>query len=123
MTIGQMLTEFSTATGGDDRPWVEWAELRKRLLREELDEVIRALDSGDVLNLAQELADLVYVAYGTAIAPGIDLDAAVSEVHRANMSKRDPDGRFLVRADGKILKGPHYRPPDMTVAVQGMRST
>lgn len=123
MPIRHMLAEFHSATGCDKQSRSEWAKLRKRLLREELDEVIRALDSGDVLNLAQELADLVYVAYGTAIAPGIDLDAAVAEVHRANMSKRGPDGRFLVREDGKILKGPHYRPPDMTVAVQGMRST
>lgn len=122
ITIGQMLAEFSDAIGDGRRSYAEWADLRKRLLREELEEVIQALDSGDILNLAQELADLVYVAYGTAFVPGIDLDAAVAEVHRANMSKLGPDGQFEERPDGKILKGRHYRPPDMRVAVHETRN-
>jgi NTP pyrophosphatase (non-canonical NTP hydrolase) len=116
-TAAAMVAEFSRATGGDHRPYPQWADLRKRLLREELAEVIDAIDRGEPHHLARELADLVYVAYGTAITPGIDLDAALREVHRANMSKLGTDGRPITRADGKVLKGPHFTPPDMTAAV------
>lgn len=37
----------------------------------------------------------------------------IAEVHRANMTKLGPDGRAVRRADGKVLKGDHYRAPDV----------
>jgi NTP pyrophosphatase (non-canonical NTP hydrolase) len=40
--------------------------------------------------LARELADVLYVSYGTAHAFDIDLDAALAEVHRAAMHKLYP---------------------------------
>ncbi len=44
--------------------------------------------------IAQKLADLVYVAYGTAlVAYGIDLDAVIEQVHRADMSKLGDEGQ------------------------------
>lgn len=64
--------------------------------------------------VAHELADCVYVAYGTADLLGLNLDVALAEVHRANMSKRGPDGKVMRRDDGKILKGPGYVEPDMS---------
>lgn len=83
------------------------------LLREEHKEVQQALHYGARWEIAQELADLVYVAYGTALVHGIDLDA---EVHRANMSKLGENGLPILRSDGKVLKGPRYSPPDLTRA-------
>lgn len=71
----------------------------------------------DVGKLAKELADLLYVCYGTALVYGIDLDHAVSLVHDSNMSKLDDDGNPILREDGKVLKGPNYSPPDMSSAV------
>lgn len=112
-----MLEEFSNATGGDSRSYEEWAELRKELLREEFNELIEAIDSRDPARIAQEGSDLTYVISGTFVRHGINLDAAVAEVHRANMSKIGADGRFHVRDDGKVLKGPNYVPPDMSVAL------
>lgn len=76
-----------------------------------------ALVSGDRIAIAQELADLVYVAYGTALVYGIDLDAAIAEVHRANMSKLDSDGKPVLREDGKVLKSECYQAPDMRRAI------
>lgn len=64
--------------------------------------------------IARELADVVYVAYGTALAHGIDLDAALVEIHRAAMDKMDANVR---RADGKVIKHPGFFPPDMTEAL------
>ena len=56
---------------------------------------------------------MLYVTYGTAALLGIDLPAVFEEVHRSNMSKLGPDGRAVRRHDGKVLKGPSYRPPNL----------
>ncbi|WP_406495866.1 hypothetical protein OHB06_36240 [Streptomyces sp. NBC_01604] len=69
--------------------------------------------TGPLDRLAHELADVVYVAYGTALVHGIDLDAVIAEIHRSNMTKRGPEGRIDRRADGKVLKGDHYEAPDV----------
>jgi predicted HAD superfamily Cof-like phosphohydrolase len=113
-----MLREYHGAFG--EQPHLEptllapeVATLRRTLLTEELAEVLAELESGDLVALAHELADLVYVAYGTAVSAGIDLDAVLAEVHAANMSKIGTDGSFELRADGKLLKGPNYRAPDI----------
>ena len=114
-----MVTEFHEAFGVavGESPSSELRRLRWNLLCEEAQESLDALNEGDLLEIAQELADLVYVTYGTAISFGIDLDAAVREVHRSNMSKLGPDGRPILREDGKVLKGPNYQPPDVSTAL------
>ena len=101
------------------------AELRRALLTEEAAEAAEALgDLAAVLAaggdpaaayraVAKELADVLYVTYGAADALGIDLPAVFVEVHRSNMSKAGPDGEVRRRPDGKVLKGPGYRPPDL----------
>ena len=71
--------------------------------------------AGPLDRLAHELAD---VAYGTALAHGIDLDAVIAEIHRASMTKLGPDGRVSRRADGKGLKGDHYRAPDVSAVLR-----
>lgn len=42
------------------------------------------------------------------------LENAFRLVHASNMSKMGEDGKPVVREDGKILKGPHYSPPDLS---------
>ncbi len=98
---------------------VEEAHLRQALLDEEVDELRAAVAVGDVVGIADALADIVYVACGTAHAYGIDLDAVVAEVHRSNMTKLGADGRPLYRHDGKVLKGPGYETPQVA-AVLGL---
>jgi len=108
-------------------------ELRMKLMYEELKEVSREFwdsedededteisTTGEVLipidkqKLAKELADLLYVTYGTAITFGIPIDDVFAEVHRSNMSKLGADGKPIYREDGKVLKGPNYTPPDLS---------
>ena len=81
-----------------------------------------AAGAGDLIGVADALADIVYVAYGTAHVYGIDLDAVLDEVHASNMTKLGADGRPIRRADGKVLKGPDYRPPDMAATESCRRS-
>ena len=39
---------------------------------------------------------------------------AFTRVHLSNMSKLGEDGKPIRREDGKILKGPNYKAPDLT---------
>lgn len=118
MTPAEMLAEFHAALGEPfGSPGPAGNELRAKLHLEETDELCAALHDGSSVGIAHELADVVYVAYGTAHALGIPLDAVLDEVHAANMSKRGPDGRFELRGDGKVLKGPHYRRPDVAAVL------
>jgi predicted HAD superfamily Cof-like phosphohydrolase len=91
--------------------------LRYDLMAEELAEVDQAmadvLHVEDLPDLAKELADLLYVVYGTAVTFGIDIDKVFAEVHSSNMSKLGVDGKPIYREDGKVLKGPNYAPPNL----------
>jgi predicted HAD superfamily Cof-like phosphohydrolase len=89
------------------------ARLRVALLEEEVGEFIAASEKGDLVGIADALADIVYVIYGTALTYGIDLDTVLREVHRSNMSKLGSDGKPLIRDDGKVLKSEKYFPPDI----------
>jgi predicted HAD superfamily Cof-like phosphohydrolase len=94
--------------------------LRVNLIQEEFDEVRVALAQRDVEAVAKELADLLYVVYGTAVSCGLDMDPVFQEVHRSNMSK--VGGRK--RADGKWLKPSSYSPACLhpILAAQGLRA-
>jgi predicted HAD superfamily Cof-like phosphohydrolase len=62
--------------------------LRKSLIEEEVNkELIPAMDKGDLYEIADALADTLYVVFGTALAYGIPMDSIFDEVHRSNMSK------------------------------------
>lgn len=115
----ELVRAFHLAFGLDTRTTPsevspELAAHRGKLLAEEAAEVAEVSVSGPLDRLAHELADVVYVAYGTALVHGIDLDEVIAEIHRANMTKLGPDGRVARRADGKVLKGDHYRAPDVS---------
>lgn len=76
---------------------------------EELDETLQAMCRDDLPAIADGLADLIYVALGTAIAYGIDLRPVWSAVHAANMAKIGGP----TREDGKVLKPEGWQPPDI----------
>lgn len=80
--------------------------LRVNLIQEEFDELQEALAQQDLSAIAKELADLLYVAYGTAVSCGIDLEPVFREVHRSNLSKVGGSRR----EDGKWVKPPTYSP-------------
>ena len=114
----------------------EWSNdnlsLRLRLMKEEMKEIedeIKYIITVNTLlskcskiyepapeekaKLLKEMADLQYVLSGTAVALGLDLQTAFNRVHASNMSKLDDNGKPIFREDGKVLKGPNYKEPDL----------
>lgn len=89
------------------------AALRLDLIEEEVQELRDGLGRSSLLEVADALTDILYVVYGAGHAFGIDLDDCFDEVHRSNMTKLGEDGRPLYRDDGKVMKGPNYREPDL----------
>ena len=118
MTPQQMVTAFTKAVGQPvDAPVTpELAQFRNMLIREECAEASYELlqDPVDIAALTKELADILYVVYGTATAMGLPLEEAFERVHQSNMSKLDTDYKPLKDETGKVLKGPFYKPPDLT---------
>lgn len=93
-------------------PDKETRELRMRLLSEEFQEYMTAEKEDDFVEVADALADLIYIACGTAASYGIPLNAIFEEVHRSNMAKL-VDGKPLKREDGKVIKPEGWTPPDI----------
>ncbi len=105
------------------------SDLRASLMFEELNEVECELYPFDTVStdrgnlevelpvnkakLTKELADLMYVVIGTAVSFGLPLEEVFAEVHKSNMSKLGDDGKPIYREDGKVLKGPNYKLPDL----------
>ena len=88
--------------------------LRYDLIKEELDELKVAMESKDLLEVADALTDILYVTYGAGHAFGIDLDKCFEEVQSSNMSKLDEDGKPIYNESGKVMKGSKYFKPDLT---------
>ena len=82
--------------------------LRYDLIKEELDELNQAMKNKDLLEVADALTDILYVAFG------VDLDKCFNEVQTSNMSKLDEDGKPIYNDLGKVMKGPKYFKPDLT---------
>lgn len=69
------------------------------------------------------LVDVVVTAKGALISLGVDVDSAMEEVWKSNLSKIQPNGTVIKREDGKVMKPPTYIPPDFSRFVEGMDYT
>lgn len=65
----------------------EYVHERLKFMVEELDEFINAEEAGDIVEMADAIADLVYVALGTAYRMGLPFPEIWDAVHAANMRK------------------------------------
>lgn len=123
-----------------DKPQIpsqQRCELRVNLLQEELDELSQAIKDGDIVEVADALADLQYVLSGAVLEFGLG-DKFVeifNEVQRSNMSKacntvqealstlshykqkdgtegyyKEVNGKYIVyrNGDDKVLKSVNY---------------
>lgn len=129
-------------------PSSDRCELRVSLLQEELNELKEAIEKGDVVEIADALADLQYVLSGAVLefGMGTKFDALFDEVQRSNMSKacdsqqdalatlshykqkdgtegvyKEENGKWLVyrKEDNKVLKSVNYSPANLKDIVNG----
>jgi predicted HAD superfamily Cof-like phosphohydrolase len=106
VTFGMKITRLKVLAGTDFES-----------LRAECATLCDLISVGNWTSIAAGVSRTVQAIYMVALAQGINLNAAINAVHIANMSKLGSDGRPILREDGKVLKGPNYRPPDMGEAV------
>ena len=116
-TMFEMVRDFHEAFGQrvGSKPWLPYGDerdLRMRLMKEEMKEYEQAEHNNDLNNLAVELADIIYIACGTAVSYGIPLDDVFNAIHQANMNKL-VDGKVIRREDGKIKKPEGWQPADI----------
>lgn len=94
--------------------------LRLKLIDEEVRELHEAVGNDNLVEIADALADLLYVTYGYALTLGIDINRIFSIVHASNMAKA-PGGVVTRREDGKVLKPEGWVPPTEAIADELVR--
>lgn len=86
-------------------------ELRLALIAEEMRELKEALETDDLVEVADAVADLLYVVVGAGLCYGIPMEEVFAEVHRSNMTRRDENGNVLRYPNGKIMKSALFEEP------------
>ena len=123
MTNATDVKTFMTTFGQEVKskpefPDADTVKLRIELIQEELQELVDACNTNDIVEVADALTDILYVTYGAAHSFGIHIDACFKEVQRSNMSKLGEDGKPIYREDCKVMKGPGYSVPDLKSVLQ-----
>ena len=90
-------------------------ELRHKLMAEENKEYLEAANTNDLVEVADALGDMLYILCGTILSHGMQhiIEEVFDEIQDSNMSKLGADGKPIYREDGKVMKGPNYRRPDL----------
>lgn len=79
-------------------------ESRRKLIEEEFNELMDALEVGCMTWIIAECVDLIYVCVGTLVVMGVPLLPFWRDIHRSNMTKEPaPDG-------GKWIKTASWSP-------------
>lgn len=76
-------------------------------------------DPTDVIaHQADAAVDCEYYLKDAFAKTGVNTRDVFNEVHQANMNKRFPDGEFHKREDGKIIKPPNWKEPNIRAVVE-----
>jgi len=106
-------SDFMTAcdqTVGIPNP--EQAGMYVKLIVEEMNELMEAIDQQDEIEVLDALIDILVVTIGAGHSIGADMEGAWKEVMRTNFAKIDPDtGKVRKREDGKVLKPEGWTAP------------
>jgi len=129
------LKEFHETFAPDQKEDDAFEKIQRRLnlIGEEYDEVVDALNFLErveegrtsysikeaMTEVAAELADLLYVVYGTAEELGIPLDKVFNAIHAANMRKVWDDGTVHRNDYGKVIKPPNHQKADIRKVLYG----
>ena len=124
------VAEFQTAFGQNvatEPTFIEPStyDLRYELMKEENEEYLQACKENDLVEIADALADQLYILCGTILSHGMQdiIEKCFGEVQRSNMSKLDEEGLPIINGEkgvfdesrplGKILKSKYYSEPNL----------
>jgi predicted HAD superfamily Cof-like phosphohydrolase len=116
----EQVGEFHEQILGLEKPEIptfispEWCLERTRFLLEEVSEFAGAAMKGDMVEAADGLADIIYVAIGTAWMMGLPLDKIFTHVHNCNMKKVRGVGTRGNAIDAVKPEG--WQPPNQGIA-------
>ena len=106
MTAGEQPVKTELSLKGDQQT------LYMNLITEEYKETIEAFENNDLIEVADGLADMVWVIMGMCSSCGIDFNKVWEEVRASNMSKF-VDGKAIKNVAGKIMKPETYFKPNI----------
>ena len=87
-------------------------KLYMNLITEEYKETLEAFQNNDLVEVADGLADMVWVIMGMCSSCGIEFNKVWEEVRSSNMSKF-VNGKAIKNNSGKIMKSDTYFKPDI----------
>ena len=87
-------------------------ELACALIEEEAAEFRAAVEASDLVEIADAVADLLWVVLEAGVTFGIPIEEVFAEVRRSNLTKVE-SGKPVVNAAGKIVAGPGFSEPDL----------
>ena len=107
---------FMTAAGQTiNKDNEDQAMLYRRLINEEYNEFIAAVQHNDAVETVDACFDTMWVVIGYMLSRGWDLEGIWEEGAKSNLAKIDPTtGTVVKRADGKVLKPEGWKKPDFT---------
>lgn len=120
---------FGKPIGDPANPETHDTEFRMNLIKEEYEELQWAIAGIDpktqkaltpeerMIAIFDALLDMQYVILGAGVCWGLDMGFGFDEVHRSNMTKTAENKR----ADGKVQKGPNYRPPNLKALMASLK--
>jgi predicted HAD superfamily Cof-like phosphohydrolase len=83
------------------------------LIKEEHDELVVAINNSDRVETLDALVDILVVTIGAIHSMGADAEGAWREVMSTNFAKIGEDGKVRKREDGKVLKPPGWKAPEL----------
>jgi len=93
--------------------------LYRKLMAEEMGELIEADSRVDIVEQADALIDILVVTIGAGLSLGLPMDMLWNEVMRSNLAKIDPEtGTVHKRSDGKVLKPEGWQPPNIAAILK-----
>lgn len=94
---------------------------RAHIILEECSKLLIAMGRCDEIQIADGIADSIYVILGAAVIYNIPVETVYNEVHRSNMTKGFIKG--IEKRVAGVYKGNGYEPPDIETAIYDGRKT
>ena len=87
------------------------AKFRIRLMKEETREYVNAVTSEDPEQILDALTDIIFVAFGTVVSYGYDIETAWERVLKSNLDKIRGATRRSSSQDVDLIKPTGWKPP------------